>query len=293
MRIAWSLRRITLLALACTLIGLGGLMYLYKQGVMDQSYVPVDQEKVLDGENIRSFSLSADIANVDFVPAPGNELRIRLTGEINQADLSRANISIESGSSPDVVAVVNSQERFQFGIDVTRVFNFFDKKLRIVVELPDKTYQKLKVKTNTGRITLPALRADNLELQTDTGEITLGGFTGSKLTASTDTATLRLQHIAAGLDLRSDTGHIMADLDALPDNASLRTDTGDIEITLNKPLPLKADFASDTGKTSLSGGEAPADFDVKEKHKLIGRLAGGGPLIKARSDTGDISVIVK
>lgn len=294
MRITWSLKQITLAALTCTLIGIAGLLYLYKQGAIDQNYVPVDMEKVLDGGSIQSFSLSTDIADATFVSSPTNDLRIRLSGEINEADVARTGIVVEENSKTDVSVTIRAKDPIQIGIDVTRLFNVFNKRAKLTVELPDKIYKSLKVKTETGDLAMPAVRAETLQLQSDTGEITLAGFTGTDLTVSSNTGTMRLEHISSTLDLRSDTGHIVADLDALPGGASLATDTGDIQLTMKAPLPADFDFASDTGRTSATGADdRTLNLTVDEKHKLKGSISGGGPLIKARSDTGDIELSVR
>ncbi|MNP80861.1 hypothetical protein D3C76_1790680 [compost metagenome] len=83
----------------------------------------------------------------------------------------------------------------------------------------------------------------------------------------------------------------MAGLDELPDGAVIGTDTGDIQITLSRALPLSLDFATDTGRTSANANGA--ELTLSEKHRLKGKLSGGGPLLKVRSDTGDIKLDVK
>jgi DUF4097 and DUF4098 domain-containing protein YvlB len=166
--------------------------------------------------------------------------------------------------------------------------------LEVTVELPEKVYRSLSFATDTGRITLPALQAETLELKSDTGEIRLDGFTGKSLTARTDTGTMRLDHLSAKLSLRSDTGHIIAGLDALPAATDLQTDTGDIRLNLTKVFPAEVKFTTDTGRTTL---QIPSQdqFSSKrmEKRRIEGQLSGGGPLLQARSDTGDIELVVE
>jgi hypothetical protein len=291
MRIKWSMKQITLAALACTAIGLVGLAYLFQQGVFNKTFVPVDMEQVLDGSKVQSFSIKTDIEDLTFVQSSSNELRIRLTGEVDEADLPNTNINVDKGNGSDVNVVITKTRPISIGIDVRQAFQFFSRKLTVTVELPDKVYKSLKARSDTGDITLSAVRADKLELTSDTGEITLAGFTGSKLAASSDTGSIRLEHVSAQLDLESDTGHIMVELDDLPGAADISSDTGDIEISLNKAVPLEMDFATDTGKTSAKADGA--DMTLQEKRRLKGKLSGGGPLIKARSDTGDIQLYIK
>ncbi|MNC39030.1 hypothetical protein D3C75_876650 [compost metagenome] len=104
---------------------------------------------------------------------------------------------------------------------------------------------------------------------------------------------MRLEHLSGKLSLRTDTGHIIAGLDTLSAPADVQTDTGDIRLTLAKVSPALVDFSSDTGRTSIQT-PSPNDFIGKrmEKHRLEGQLSGGGPVLQARTDTGDIELIV-
>lgn len=287
MRINRTPRQIMLLALIATMVGLAGLFYLYQQGAASRIMLPLELEETIDGTKVESFSIKTDIANTTFIPSETNELKIRLTGEITKADLPYAKIRLEElGGNVNVTA--KTTRGFQIGIDVTRIFHFFSNKLQLVIELPDKTYNTLKAETDTGDLALHAIRADKLELISDTGTITLKSFAGSKLIAETDTGNLHLGLVSAAVDLESDTGNISLNLEDFPANSSLKTDTGDIQITLAKTIPLKVDFATDTGRLEVPDADFAAS--TRERRKISGQLANGGPLLYARSDTGDIKL---
>lgn len=293
MNIRWSLRQIVMAALACTLIGIGGLLLLYRQGVIDNSAAAVDVQKELDASSVQSFSLQTDTPHITVVSTTGNQMRIKLSGRVRAADAKYAAIELDNRGG-DVRAVARTSKRVSIGIDVTQLFQLFNNKLEVTVELPEKVYRSLSFTTDTGRISLPALQADTLEVKSDTGEIILNGFTGTSLTARSDTGTLRLDHLSAKLSLGTDTGHIIAGLDALPASADLESDTGDIRLTMAKVFPALVDFSTDTGRTSM---QLPSqnEFSAKrmEKRRVEGQLSGGGPLLQARTDTGDIELVVK
>lgn len=293
MNLRWSLKQIVMTALACTLIGIGGLLLLYRAGLIDNSTIPVDVQKELDASSVQSLDLQTDTAHVTVVAASGNQMRIKMSGRVRSADAEHAAIELDNRGG-NVTAVVRTVKHFSIGIDVTQFFQLFSNKVEVTVELPEKVYRNLSFTTDTGKISLPVLQADTLEIKSDTGEITLNGFTGANLSARSDTGTMRLDHLSAKLALHTDTGHIIAGLDALPADANLQTDTGDIRLSLAKKFPAQVDFSADTGRTSIQI-PSPNEFTAKrtEKHRLEGQLSGGGPLLKARSDTGDIELIVK
>lgn len=293
MNLKWSLKKIVMTALACTLIGFGALMLLYRIGVIDNATIDLDVQKELDVSTVQAFSLETDTTPITVVPTTGDQLRIKLSGRIREADAKYAKIELDNRSG-EVKAIARTDKRFSIGIDVTRLFQLFSNQLEVTVELPEKVYRSLSFTSDTGRITLPELQADMLEIKGDTGEVRLDGFTGKSLSARNDTGTMRLNHLSAKLSLRTDTGHIIAGLDALPAAADVQTDTGDIRLTLAKVFPADVNFATDTGKTTL---QIPSQdqFSSKrmEKRRIEGQLSGGGPLLQARSDTGDIELVVE
>ncbi len=293
MNLKWSLKQIVITALACTLIGIGGLLLLYRVGIIDNTTTDVDVQKELDVSTVQSLSLQTDTTPITVVSTTGDQLRIKLNGRVREADAEYAVIELDNRNG-EVKAVVRDTKRFSIGIDVTQLFQLFSNKLEVTVELPEKVYRSLAFSADTGRITLPALQADTLEVKTDTGEITLDGFTGKSLSARSDTGTMRLDHLSSKLALRTDTGHIIAGLDAFSAAADLQTDTGDIRLTLAKAFPADVNFATDTGRTTL---QTPSQdqFAAKrmEKRRIEGQLSGGGPLLQARADTGDIELVVE
>jgi DUF4097 and DUF4098 domain-containing protein YvlB len=297
-KIAWNLKQIAFAAFLCLAVGLAGIWILAQKGTLEEDTVPVEIEKVLDASKIDAFSISTDTADLTFVKSASNELKIKLTGHVMEADVEHTSIETEEkDNGKGLHAVVRTGKYYQIGIDVSRIFfdikQGFSNDLKVVVELPEKVYRTLGAKTDTGEITLPVLQADELTIGTDTGDMVLEGFTGKQLSARSDTGTMRLRRVSAETDLGSDTGDLYLDLAALPGDVNLESDTGDIQLTLSQAFPLTADFASDTGRATVTAGSTALDYDLKEKHKLRGKLGGGGPLVKARTDTGDIALNVK
>ncbi|MDF2936438.1 MAG: hypothetical protein K0Q90_1811 [Paenibacillaceae bacterium] len=293
MNFRWSLKQIVMTALACTLIGIGGLLLLYRQGVIDRSTVTLNVQKELDASSVQSFSLQTDTAHITVVPTTGNQMIIKLSGKVRTSVAEYADIELDQNGG-DVRAVARTTKRINIGIDVTQIFQLVTSKLEVTVELPEKVYRSLSFTTDTGRISLPALKADTLEVTTDTADILLKGFTGTNLKARSDTGTLRLDHLSAKLSLRTDTGHIIAGLDNFSAPADVETDTGDIRLTMEKLFPAVVDFSTDTGRTIIQL-PSPEDFTAKkmEKRRLEGQLSGGGPLLQASTDTGDVELVVK
>lgn len=292
MKITWSIKRIAAVALGCVLLGLAGLLILYQTGAIDSQVEQVELTKTADLSQIHTLSIATDTADTVIVPSSDNQLRVQLAGKTSKSNLKNVSIDITQVGNGQMKVVAHPTKRFQIGFNINDLL-YFHQRLVLTVELPDQVYKSLKVESDTGDMDVPAIRADNLELRTDTGEIILGGFQGNKLSMSTDTGTLRLSRITASeLSLSTDTGHIVADLDELKGPINAKTDTGDIEITMPQAFPSALDLQTDTGRVSI-GQLDPFKAETKEKHKVKGTVGNGGPLIKGRADTGDITIEIR
>jgi Toastrack DUF4097 len=95
-----------------------------------------------------------------------------------------------------------------------------------------------------------------------------------------------------GLDILTDNGRVLVLMSEVLKPATLRTLAGDVKCT----VPRKASF--DLDARSLSGGGIVSDFDLprfpigKEGRKMQGKVNKGGPLLRAQSDKGTVSVLV-
>lgn len=296
MRIRWTVKKLALAALLAFAAGLIGLWAMYGYGRISSVTVPIDIDKSFDASTVDSISLNGNSVDIVVKKSDSNELKVRLTGKIPEADAHYADVSADaSGNSLNVT--IRTVKRYAVGIDVNRLFswieNGFGPQGVAEVELPDKIYKTLKIRTDIGDAALPPLKAEALTLQTDTGDIKLDGFQGEALDAKTNTGTIRLQHIDSAVNATSDTGDIALALNRVTKNVTAHSDTGDVSITVLQAGPMELDFRSDTGKTTASAANGALSFEVKEKHHLVGKIQGGGIPVKVRTDTGDIAIDVK
>jgi len=298
MKFNWSIRKLALAALLCMVIGLVGVVVLIGSARENSISAPYEMEKSFDIAQVSAVSVATDVTDVAFVKGSGSEVKVRLAGSITAREKESLTVDTAVTGDNTLNIEVRFKGSFNVGIDVNELIslfkNGFHSSLKLEVALPEKLYRSVKFKSSTGDAVFHALTAEQLTISTDTGDVTLDGFEGSQLRIDTDTGDLRLQHVKAQVALDTATGDVKLSLDELRKSVDIDTDTGDVDILLAQAVPVRLDFGSDTGRTKATIPGQVIHYDLKEKHRLKGSFGGTeGPLVKVKSDTGDISFEVK
>lgn len=290
----WNRKAIVWFAFLCFVVGSIGIWKtLQTGGGLSKEDQPLHMEKSADARSLENLSVSTDTADITLTPGDTNEVKVVLSGTIPESRKTDVSVNMERSGANELKVTVRTQKKFQVGLDLNDIYHWFqygfDAGVKVEVSLPDKIYKSLKLTTDTGRAVLPSIQSDSLAIETDTGNISIGGFKGNKLQASSDTGKIKIGPIeGAAAEIESDTGAIALDVASFQQRINVRSDTGSISITADPSLNAQLDFQSDTGKTAASLPDV--HYDEKEKHRLLGHSGTGGPLLKVRSDTGNITL---
>lgn len=295
MKLEWNKRSLAYLALLAFLLGAGGLWALYNNGSLNTDSAPIHLEKNFDAAALRTITVHADTTDVSVTRSSDSQIHLALSGTVAEVDVKYAKIDANvTGSGLDVT--FKTTKNWMVGLDINRlaheISHGFNSSTKAEVALPDQLFDKLSVQTDTGTIRLAPIQANALSLHTDTGDLELEKFTGTKLDATTDTGDMKLMDLTGTVNANSDTGDIELSFPSIEHNVTVNTDTGDIQMSSDAQgsKGLKVDFRSDTGHTTATADGGKLNLSVDEKHHLVGVLGEGGPLVKARSDTGSISL---
>lgn len=118
---------------------------------------------------------------------------------------------------------------------------------KITVYLPEKAYEEMKIKTDTGDVMLSDLSTRNLSIDVSTGDVFLNDITAlDKISINGSTADHKLHSVTAGaLTINNSTGDVSVE-NATLSSFDINTSTGDVEIN---------DLASSAwGKVETSSG---------------------------------------
>ena len=159
-------------------------------------------------------------------------------------------------------------------------FGFHSRDLKLIVNVPEKQYGNIQVKSDNGLINVEDLQAEVVLLETDNGQILVKNVVANTVNVETDNGKIVLDHVEGEIKGNTDNGHISLITKKLDWPIDLATDNGSIEIkTESEPTNATIDSESDNGKITIFGNEINRSTYGKGKH-----------LIKLRTDNGRIAV---
>lgn len=144
--------------------------------------------------------------------------------------------------------------------------------------------EEYQIETDTGDIKMEQITAKTGQLTVDTGDVKMQSGSVDRFKLKTDTGDVKLGGMTlSSFEVQSETGDITVQ-DSSLEKGNLVSDTGDVKLLLHgNENEYAYDIGSDTGDVNVNGH--------KKDNVLID--AGQKNKIKARSDSGDITIRVQ
>lgn len=277
-------KRLFQLSLLLFVLGAAGLVWLLtKQDSFTFQVQKMNEQRTVH-EAVKGLEVKAETADVivtisNSVTAP----IARLVGETS--DRQHERIVFDSEVAPDGTWRLTVREPMEIGW-----FFPVNGHLELQVTLPEAAYEKMNVQTATGDIKSSAFQAKTALIRSSTGNVDLGGFSGEQLDVKTDTGDMDLTDIHSALNIRSSTGDVKRlDLPQLAHDVEIRTDTGDIRVSVDQqPTSAALSLDTDTGEVRVDWPNL--SYERKEEHQVKGTIGGGGPSLNVQTSTGDIRI---
>ncbi len=146
---------------------------------------------------------------------------------------------------------------------------------------------KVNVSSNFGDLTLEGVRSNGMELKTQNGEVTVSGATG-KITSHSDYGDVEVAAEKALVTLTSNNGKVTFTGSLTEGDHTLKSNFGDIRLTLPADSALTFDLKTDFGKIR-SDFPVTISGDLDEKH-WKGDINGGGARLTVSTQNGNISL---
>lgn len=145
-----------------------------------------------------------------------------------------------------------------------------------------------EVKTNTGSgdVDLQEI-AGNVTADTGSGNVKVSMAGDGSLRLGTGSGDVTASRLKGGLRARTGSGNVTADGDATAD-WSVETGSGDVRVSL--PQNARFDVAASTGSGDLNIGREITMSGTMDKHRIRGKVNGGGPLVQLQTSSGNISL---
>jgi DUF4097 and DUF4098 domain-containing protein YvlB len=146
----------------------------------------------------------------------------------------------------------------------------------------------LDVETSFGDVTVAGVRATSYRLASSSGNLALDGCTGP-LDLQTGFGNVEVRNGAeAQLALKTDSGEIRfsGSLDAQGEHR-VESNFGSVRLVL--PAESAFDLDAETGFGSIDS-EFPVTVSQFEEKHMVGEVNGGGPLLRIRSSSGNVTL---
>jgi DUF4097 and DUF4098 domain-containing protein YvlB len=250
------------------LVVASGITFMFK--TMDVFAQNDNKKKVVEDSSFTNIEVSTNNAEVVIVPTKSSDATVEYSGASK-----KAKYNFEVDVKGDTLSVhLKQKRRFFFW------FGFHSRDLKLIVNVPEKQYENIQVKSNNGLINVENLLAEMVLLETDNGKILLENVVANSVNVETDNGKIVLDHVEGKIKGTTDNGQISLITNKLDWPIDLATDNGSIEIkTESEPANATIDSESDNGTITIFGNEIKRSTYGKGKH-----------LIKLRTDNGSITV---
>jgi len=146
---------------------------------------------------------------------------------------------------------------------------------------------KVNISSNFGDLALEGVRANDMNLKTQNGEVTVSGAAG-KITAHSDYGDVEVSAEKALVTLTSNNGKITFTGSLIEGDHTLKSNFGDIRLTLPSDSALTFDLKTDFGKIR-------SDFPVTisgelDEKRWKGDINGGGARLTVSTQNGNITL---
>jgi DUF4097 and DUF4098 domain-containing protein YvlB len=138
--------------------------------------------------------------------------------------------------------------------------------------------------TGSGDVTMDGV-AGNVNADTGSGNIKIGMAAAGSLRLGTGSGDVIASGVKGGFRAHTGSGNITADGDVTSEWAA-ETGSGDVNITL--PQSARFELLASTGSGDLNINREITMSGTLDKHRIRGKVNGGGPLVQLQTSSGNI-----
>ncbi|GEC91263.1 DUF4097 family beta strand repeat-containing protein [Brevibacillus brevis] len=276
-------KRLFGISLLLFIIGICGIIWLFtKQENFSFSLKQVNEERMIEQE-VKAIEVLTEAVDVEIMASKQPKASVRMVGEVSEQQQER--LEFRSVVSPDGTLLVELRERPHVNMFYPR-----NGKVKLELFLPEKVYEQVQLETMTGDIKSGMLRAKNTKISSGNGDVDVSGYEGEVLDVQTATGDINLVNVRSAVVIESSTGEIdKLTMPELTHDVSIRTDTGDIRVTVAKePAAAQLEVTTDTGAIETTWSNL--SYEKNEEYKVKASIGSGGPKMTVRSSSGDVRI---
>ncbi|AJY75194.1 DUF4097 family beta strand repeat-containing protein [Paenibacillus beijingensis] len=282
----------------------------------------IDLEQTVEPAGIAKLNVSTNSTDVELVRGSGSadQIQVRLEGKVR------------SGAADQTKLVVEPKgETLSVGVERPRGYNwgFYVPEVTLVVELPEKQWDTVKIYTgsgdltadelsgnsvtaevrsgdidltnikaadlnvsaSSGDVTVTGLTADEASLEAKSGDITAQRYSAGRLAVHASSGDIKLKDGEAALVGETSSGDIDIDAAGLLHNTDLNARSGDVTVKLSSPpQSLAVDFESSSGEGRIQWDGMKYEEKNDEENRIKGSFGAGDVKLTVRINSGDFDL---
>jgi len=214
----------------------------------------------LTSNAVPTLTVSNPVGAVTIRPGNDNEVVVQYTKKAYGLTKGRATAELDN-IQVDVQQPADDQVEITVNTDRQKKTLFtFANRVNMTVTVPAKVY--LAITNNVGSIDIQNIDATGLEIKNNTGSITFDGSLSPDASSS----------------------------------YSMTANTGSIRVTLPRDVYVEIDATADVGSINVSGDFAQSNVESNRRtvgetwHGTLGTGSGQAPVLRLRTNTGEINV---
>ncbi|MFD2216722.1 MULTISPECIES: DUF4097 family beta strand repeat-containing protein [Metabacillus] len=259
------------------------------------------QEEEVKGTEIQQIEVGTSSTNIKMVPSKGDSIKVKLTGKVSEKLKDKYKLVVTEEGDKVNIDVKNQDLYFYVG------FSFIE--LNLEIEVPEKEYQSLVVKSSSGDIDISQLKVEEFSTEASSGDITIDQISvskNSKMEASSGTIHAKnssasvfnlgassgdiiIQNIDGHVEAETSSGSIELNNKQVTGNINALASSGDVIVQFDEsPKSLTVDFrgSSGDGVIELEG----FSYEDKSENIINGKIGNGEYELKVRTSSGDFQL---
>ena len=227
-------------------------------------------------EKFQNISIDGDTENIKFVFSEEEKCRVVCFEEEN--DLHTVRVE-------DQTLTIEKKDRKGFWWNVS----IATESPSITVYLPEKVYKELSIESDTGDVEIPKeFSFDTIDVNLDTGDMSCLASAEGDIRVRTDTGHITIADVtAAGMLLSSDTGKLELSDVKISGDLEIQEHTGKVVLENVKCRNFTSD--GDTGSLVMTNVTASGEFNLERNTGDIEFHGCDAETIYVETDTGDVT----
>ncbi|WP_060664370.1 DUF4097 family beta strand repeat-containing protein [Bacillus sp. CHD6a] len=276
----------------------------------------IEQEETVSDNKAKNIEIHTTSTDIKVVSVDREDIYAKLSGDVSEKNKDKYKLKVKEVNGNIHIEVQQPKMEFQFGPNIT--------KLKLEVEVPEKTYSELSTYSTSSDIQISGLQVGSLRTELTSGDILVEGVTVTDnysidltsgdvrienteakeiaiagtsgditikevladVQVDTTSGDINVWGVQGNIVVETTSGDIDIENDKVSGNIAVEVTSGDVRIQFEeRPTSLAVDFKGQSGKGIVN--LEGMQYEEKSEKEIAGKIGDGEFLLKVRTTSGD------